>query len=79
MPHHWGHVRSGWTGSEHLMELCVSLLVAGELDQMAFKDLLQLKQFRDSLKSLSFQEPATGPIDAPGNHALSEAGILNKT
>jgi len=29
-------------GSEHLMELSVSLFIAGELDQMAFKGPFQL-------------------------------------
>jgi len=32
-------------GSEHLMELWVSLFVTGEVDQMAFKGPFQLKQF----------------------------------
>jgi len=32
-------------GSEHLMELWVSLFSAGGLDQMAFKGPFQLKQF----------------------------------
>ena len=35
-------------GSEHLMELWVFLLLAGELDQMAFKGPFQLKQLYDS-------------------------------
>ena len=34
----------GW-GSEHLMELWVSLFTAGELDQMALKGPFQLKRF----------------------------------
>ena len=34
--------QAGW-GSEHLMELWVSLFTAGELDQMAFKGPFQLK------------------------------------
>jgi len=34
-------------GFEHLMELWVSLFIAGEMDQMAFKDLFQLKQLYD--------------------------------
>jgi len=36
-------------GFEHLIELWVSLFIAGELDQMAFKGLFQLKQFHNSL------------------------------
>ena len=32
-----------------LIELWVSLFIAGELDQMAFKGAFQLKQFYDSL------------------------------
>jgi len=32
-------------GSDHLMELWLSLFVAGELNQMAFKGLFQLRQF----------------------------------
>jgi len=40
--------QSGW-GSEHLMELWVSLCIAGEWAQMAFKDRFQHKQFCDSL------------------------------
>ena len=35
--------RSGWMGSELLMELWVSLFIAGGLDQRAFKGLFQLK------------------------------------
>ena len=35
-------------GSEHLMELQVSLFIAGELDQMEFKGPFQLKRFYDS-------------------------------
>ena len=34
--------RSGWMGSEHLMELWVSPFTAGGLDQMAFKGPFQL-------------------------------------
>jgi len=34
--------QAGW-GSEHLMELEVSLFIAGELDQMAFRGSFQLK------------------------------------
>ena len=34
--------QAGW-GSEHLMELWVSLFIAGELDWVAFKGLFQLK------------------------------------
>jgi len=45
MPHPWKHSRSGWRGCEHLMELRVSLLFAGELDdQMTFVGPFQLKQ-----------------------------------
>jgi len=40
--------QAGW-GSEHLMEVWVSLFTAGELDQMAFKGPFQLKQFYDSM------------------------------
>ena len=36
MPHPWRQPRSG-RGSEHLMELWVFLLIAGELDWVAFK------------------------------------------
>ena len=36
-------------GSEPLMELWVSPLTAGELDQMAFKGPFQLKQFHNSM------------------------------
>jgi len=36
-------------GSDHLMELWLSLFVAGELNQMAFKGLFQLKQCYDSM------------------------------
>jgi len=35
-------------GSEHLMELWVSLFIAGEWDWMAFKSVFQLKPFYDS-------------------------------
>ena len=37
-------------GSEHLMELQVSLFIAEELDQMAFKDPFQLKPLCDSIR-----------------------------
>jgi len=30
--HPWRHSRSGWRGSEHLMELWVSLFIMGHLD-----------------------------------------------
>ena len=36
-------------GSEHLMELWVSLFIAGPLDQMAFKGPFHLKLFSDSM------------------------------
>ena len=36
-------------GSEHLMELQVSLFIAEELDQLAFKGPLQPKPFYDSM------------------------------
>ena len=42
-------------GSEHLMELQVSLFIAGELDQVAFKGPFQLKWFNDSVNNLSSQ------------------------
>jgi len=38
------------SGSEHVTELCVSLLTAGELDDKTFKGPFQLKQFYDSMK-----------------------------
>jgi len=41
VPHPWRHPVSGWMGSEHLMELWVSLCIAGKLDQMAFRGPLQ--------------------------------------
>ena len=53
MPHPWGHSRSGWMGSEYLMELWVSLFIAGELGQMAIKAFLQLNWFSDSLQEKS--------------------------
>ena len=37
VPHLWRQLWSGWMGSEHLMELWVSLCIAGELDQIAFR------------------------------------------
>ena len=40
-------------GSEHLMELWVSLFIAGGLDQMAFKGPFQLKPFYDSKSGYS--------------------------
>jgi len=40
-------------GSEHLMELWVSLFIAGQLDQMAFKGSFQLKSFYDSMTKRS--------------------------
>jgi len=49
MPHHssmWEMPKMRGQGSEHLMELWVSLFTAGERDQMAFKDPFQRKQFR---------------------------------
>ena len=48
VPHPCRQPRSGWRGSEHLMELWVSLFVAGELDQMAFKGPFQVKRLYDS-------------------------------
>ena len=42
--------QAGW-GSEHLMELQVSLFTAGQLDQMALKGPFRLKQFYDSMKA----------------------------
>ena len=36
-------------GSEHLVELWVSLFIAGEWDQMAFKGPFQPQQFNDSM------------------------------
>ena len=46
-------------GSEHLVELWVSLFIAGEWDQMAFKGPFQPQQFNDSdsLHSASFASP----------------------
>jgi len=43
--------QAGW-GSEHLMELSVSLFSAGEWDQMAFSGPFQLKQLYDSMMSM---------------------------
>ena len=40
------HGQAGW-GSEHLLELWVSLFIAGVLDKITFKDPFQLKQFYD--------------------------------
>lgn len=40
VPHPWRH-------SQFMMELWVSLFVAKELAQMAYKDSFQLKQFYD--------------------------------
>ena len=40
--------QAGW-GSEHLMELWVSLCTAGEWDQMAFKGPFQLRGHCDSV------------------------------
>jgi len=48
----WRHARPGWMGSEHLMELQVSLFTAGKLDQMASNDPFQLRQFYSSMKSI---------------------------
>jgi len=36
------HLRSGWMGSEHLVELWVSLFIAEGLEQMTFEGPLQL-------------------------------------
>ena len=43
VPHPCRQPRSGWMGSEHLMELWVSLFTAGGLDQLAFKVPFQLQ------------------------------------
>jgi len=48
-PHPCRQPRSGWRSSEQLMELWVSLLSAGESDQMDFIGPFQLKQFYDSV------------------------------
>jgi len=48
LPHPCGQPRSGWRGSEHLVELWASLLIAGGLDQVAFKGPFQLKRFYNS-------------------------------
>ena len=60
VPHPWGHPRSGWMGSEYLMELWVSLFIAGSLNQMVFKAPFQLKQFYDSMKE-TLQEAKESP------------------
>ena len=49
-PHLWKPPKSGWRGSEHLMELQASLFIAEELDQMAFKGPFQLRQFYNSTR-----------------------------
>ena len=49
MLHPWRQPGSGWRGSEHLIELRVSLFAAGGLDQMAFKGPFQLRRFYNSL------------------------------
>ena len=50
-------------GSEHLVELWVSLFIAGEWDQMAFKGPFQPQQFNDSdsLHSASLPLPPARP------------------
>jgi len=53
VPHPCRQPRSGWMGSEHLMELWVSLFSAGGLDNMALKSPFQLKLFYDSMKLYS--------------------------
>ena len=49
VPCPWKHWKSGGWGSEHLMELWVSLFIAGELDQVVFKGPFQLQQSYDSI------------------------------
>jgi len=49
MPSPWDIQSQAEGDSEHLMELCVSLFAAEELDQMAFKGPFQLKQFNSSV------------------------------
>ena len=46
--HPWRHSGQAGQGSEHLVELWVSLLIARRLDQMVFKSPFQLKQAYDS-------------------------------
>ena len=46
VPRPWRRSNSGW-GSEHLMELRVSLFAAEECDQMAFRGRFQLKPLCD--------------------------------
>ena len=43
VPHPCKQPRLGWRGCEYLLELWVSLLSAGELDQMDFNGSFQLK------------------------------------
>ena len=45
VPHPCRQPRSGWRSSEQLMELWVSLLSAGQWEQMALRGPLQLKWF----------------------------------
>ena len=54
VPRPWRQPGSGWMGSEHLMELWVSLCIAGGLDQMAFNGFFQLKQIYDSTNKTEF-------------------------
>jgi len=55
VPHPCRQPRSGWRGSEHLMELWVSLFSAGGLEQIVFSGSFQLKRFYDSTEiKLSF-------------------------
>jgi len=49
MPHPCRQPRSGWRGSEHLVELWVSLLSAGESGQMTSKGPFRLKRFYDAM------------------------------
>ena len=59
--------QAGW-GSEHLMELWVSLLTAGELDQMAFHGPFHLRQFF-----------AVGSARAPGpNSRVRRAAVAGR-
>ena len=47
MPCACRHPMSGWRGSEHLVELWLSLFIAGEWGQMAFTGPFHLKLFYD--------------------------------
>ena len=59
-----GTLRSGWMGSEHLVELWVSLLIARRLDQMVFKSPFPLKRFNDSM-IMSMVEKAPAAPQGP--------------